>query len=135
MPFPHRLVASQHTGTVSEAWLTGQAAPVWSPAGMLLCYPKGEKKNLLLPILCVLAQGGRSWGVLEFWKPLEAGQVWGVGRLNLARLGAATPDLLLADPQWYPARQSLRLDPSEYSCPPAYPLGSWGQETRAVTKY
>ena len=37
-------------------------------------------------------------------------------------------------PQWYPARQSLRLDPSEYSCPPAYPLGSWGQETRAVTK-
>ena len=76
--------------------------------------------------------GGGGPRVLEAFRGRPS---WGVGRLSLARLGDATPDLLLADPQWYPARQSLRLDPSEYSCPSAYPLGSWGQETRAVTKY
>lgn len=59
-----------------------------------------------------------------------------MGRLDLVRLGSATLlHLSLADPQWYPARQSLRLDPSEYSYPLVFPLGSWGQEARAVTEY
>uniref|UniRef100_A0A8C6GYV5 Trans-2,3-enoyl-CoA reductase n=1 Tax=Mus spicilegus TaxID=10103 RepID=A0A8C6GYV5_MUSSI len=112
MPFPHRLVASQHTGTVSEARLTGQAAPVWSPAGMLLCYlSKGVKKKSVAAYPVCPCTGGRSWGGPRVLEAFRGRPSWGVGRLSLARLGDATPDLLLADPQWYPARQSLRLDP------------------------
>lgn len=90
---------------------------------MLLCYPK-DKILLLFGPVCVLAQGGRSPGSQSSGN-LER-------QLNPVTLGAATAHLLLADPQWYPARQSLRLDPSEYSCPPAFPLGAWGQKTRAA---
>lgn len=101
--------------------------PLVAASRNALVLSKGQNPIAVWPRMSTMhrmggAQGPRVLGTLR-------------GRLNPVTLGAATVHFLLADPQWYPARQSLRLDPSEYSCPAAFPLGAWGQETRAAPEY
>ena len=97
-----------------------------SACALLACVLKLHKPEALPP-------GGRSCGVLgslNLGNPEKLAQRLGSGPAEPCQALGCNCPVLPADPQWYPARQSLRLDPSEYSCPLGPPPGLLGGSGR-----